>query len=47
MNQEKFILEVSYLELILLRTALDNYKPSGIFHTEEEKSELTQYLKSI
>lgn len=36
-NQDKWIVEVTYTELIFLKSAVENYTPSGIFLTEKDK----------
>ena len=36
-NQDKWIVELTYTELIFLKSAVENYHPSGIFLTEQDK----------
>lgn len=40
----KWIVEVTYVELLLLKQAVANYEPSEIFFTKQEKE---QTLKAI
>jgi len=36
-NQDKWIVELTYTELLFLKAAVENYNPSGIFLTEQDK----------
>lgn len=36
-NQDKWIVELTHIELLFLKQAVSNYKPSGIFLTEQDK----------
>ena len=36
-NNNKWIVELSYTELTFLKIAVENYKPSGIILTEQDK----------
>lgn len=36
-NQDKWIVEVTYVELLFLKQAVTNYEPSGIFLKEKDK----------
>jgi len=43
-KEDKWVVELTYTELIFLKSAVENYTPSGIFLTEEDKK---QTLKSL
>jgi len=36
-NENKWVVELSYTELLFLKSAVENYSPSGIFLTEQDK----------
>lgn len=36
-NQDKWIVELSYIELLFLKQAVTNYEPSDIFFTKQDK----------
>lgn len=38
-NQDKWIVELSYIELLFLKQAVTNYEPSDIFFTKQDKEE--------
>lgn len=44
---ETFTIELNYFDILLLRKALQEYKPSNVFHTNEQKNELIKYLESL
>lgn len=36
-NQDKWIVELSYIELLFLKQAVTNYEPSDIFFSKQDK----------
>ena len=38
-NEDKWVIELTYTELMFLKSAVKNYNPSGIWFTEENKQE--------
>ena len=45
-NQDKWIVELTYTELIFVKAAVDNYQPSGLFLTEQDKQETIKAIKN-
>jgi hypothetical protein len=46
-KESKFNISVEYIDFILLYHALQEYKPSNCFFTDQQKEKLIKYLETI